>query len=154
MTDLVNEVGKWLYRALPGIATPETKETIVREIREVVMPPTATGRLFVRVAGLSGALAVGLAAYGAHALKVKDEETEHRQAVFASGQKMHMFHTMALFCTPLARKPYLAGSLFTLGTLLFSGGCYYIALTGDDRYKRLNPIGGMCLIFGWLSVIL
>ena len=51
----------WAYRSLPGWQR-ETKEVIIREIREM----NRTGQGFVRLAGLSGALSVALAAYGAH----------------------------------------------------------------------------------------
>lgn len=37
----------------------------------------------------------------------------------------HFFHSIALLATPLAKRPYLTGSLMVAGTLLFSGTCYY-----------------------------
>lgn len=53
-----------------------------------------------RWAGLSGALAVIMAAYGAHGHQFKgDKQT------FISGNQMHFFHTLVLLALPLARRP-------------------------------------------------
>lgn len=59
---------------------------------------------FVRIAGLSGALAVSLAAYGAHKKYPKDQINELK-AVADSANKMHFFHSLALLAVPLCRNP-------------------------------------------------
>ncbi len=48
---------------------------------------------------------------------------------------------------------FQVGSLFALGTVLFSGSCYVHALTGNTAVRRVTPYGGMLLIAGWLAVI-
>lgn len=55
-----------------------------------------------RWAGISGVLAVILAAYGAHAHELKGG----KQA-FTNGNQMHFFHTLVLLAMPLARRPTL-----------------------------------------------
>lgn len=47
-----------------------------------------------------------------------------------------------------------AGAFFIAGMGLFSGTCYYHAFTGDKSLRRLTPIGGSCLILGWIAMVL
>lgn len=59
-----------------------------------------------RWAGLSGALAVIMAAYGAHGHQFKgDKQT------FINGNQMHFFHTLVLLAMPLARRPIVVSTL-------------------------------------------
>ncbi|XP_078612548.1 transmembrane protein 256 homolog [Branchiostoma floridae x Branchiostoma japonicum] len=106
--------------------------------------------LFVRIAGVSGALAVALGAYGAHAFRgdVGEKKT------FDTGNRYHLLHSLALLAVPLTRRPLLVGSLLASGTLLFSGGCYLSSLLEMRSAARITPIGGMLLIAGWLCIAL
>lgn len=110
-----------------------------------------TGDLFIRIAGISGALAVALGAYGAHGMKGQSVEVKH---TFDTGSRYHFIHTLALLAVPLTRNPTLVGSLLTAGMLLFSGTCYFSSLTGITTLNRLAPIGGMALIAGWACMAL
>ncbi|KAK5647039.1 hypothetical protein RI129_005503 [Pyrocoelia pectoralis] len=107
----------------------------------------------IRFAGISGASAVMLGAYGSHKSYPKDKETELK-SIYETGNRFHFLHTLALLGTPMCRNPRISSSLFTLGMVLFSGPCYYHAFTGDDRFGRLAPIGGTVLILAWLSMVL
>lgn len=109
---------------------------------------------FVRIAGISGAAAVVLGAYGAHSILPDKEKDEKAKVAFETANRYHFFHTLALLGVPLCRYPALSGSLFILGLSLFSGTCYYFALTGDNRFRRLTPIGGTCLILGWIALVM
>ncbi|XP_011662190.1 transmembrane protein 256 homolog [Strongylocentrotus purpuratus] len=109
------------------------------------------GELFVQIAGISGALAVALGAYGAHGMKNQSPEAKH---TFDTASRYHFVHTLALLGIPLTNNPNLSGSLLTLGMVLFSGTCYFSALTGSTALNRLAPIGGMTLIAGWASMAL
>ncbi|KAB0802265.1 hypothetical protein PPYR_04451 [Photinus pyralis] len=106
----------------------------------------------IRFVGLSGALAVGLGAYGSHKSYPKDKESELK-SIYETGNRFHFLHTLALLATPMCRRPLLSSSLFAVGTTLFSGPCYYHAFTGENRFGRLAPIGGSILILAWLSLI-
>ena len=62
----VEEAGRWVRwagKVVPGLGGSEVERVVVREIQEML---PQYGRGFVRLAGLSGAVAVGLGAYGAH----------------------------------------------------------------------------------------
>ncbi|XP_071501851.1 transmembrane protein 256 homolog [Diadema antillarum] len=110
-----------------------------------------TGGVFLRVAGISGALAVALGAYGAHGMKGQSPDVKH---TFDTGNRYHFLHTLALLAVPMSRNPTLTGSLISVGMLLFSGTCYFSALTGSTALNRLAPIGGLTLIAGWASMAL
>jgi uncharacterized membrane protein YgdD (TMEM256/DUF423 family) len=47
-----------------------------------------------------------------------------------------------------------SGSFLVLGMVLFCGTCYYRALTEKSDLRWLTPVGGTCLIVGWLAMIL
>jgi uncharacterized membrane protein YgdD (TMEM256/DUF423 family) len=41
--------------------------------------------------------------------------------------------------------------MFIVGTLLFSGSLYLLALTGARWLGAVTPLGGLALLVGWLS---
>ena len=49
---------------------------------------------------------------------------------------------------------FQAGPMLALGTMVFSGTCYYYALTGSRTVRQYTPYGGMMLIIGWLAMVL
>ena len=108
-------------------------------------------KLFIRLAGLSGASSVGMAAYGAHKMSSVDET---RRRIFENGNKLHMVHSVAMLACNKARMPTITAALFAGGTAIFSGSCYASALTGDRENGRFAPIGGTALIVAWLSCVL
>lgn len=109
---------------------------------------------FVRLAGLSGAAAVVLGAMGAHRTFPETDTKEDLRKIFDTANRFHFLHTLALMTVPLCRRPYIAGAFFIAGIGLFSGTCYYHAFTGDRSLRRLTPIGGSCLILGWIAMVL
>jgi uncharacterized membrane protein YgdD (TMEM256/DUF423 family) len=42
-----------------------------------------------------------------------------------------------------------AGWLFVVGTLLFSGSLYALALTGARGLGAVTPLGGVAFLAGW-----
>lgn len=106
---------------------------------------------FIKIAALSGALAVALAAYGSHKKYPKDQIVELK-GIHENANKIHFFHTLALIGVPMTRSPKICGSLLIAGTVLFSGPCYYHAYTGENKFGKLAPIGGTILILGWLAM--
>lgn len=107
-------------------------------------------RVWTRIAGVSGASSIGLAAYGAHGLHL-DATLKN---TFDNGNKMHLTHSVMLAMCPTLRRPNLSGALFSFGIAVFSGSCYAAALTKDRSNGRFAPIGGTALIVGWLTLIL
>lgn len=73
-----------------------------------------SGGIFVRLAGLSGALAVALGAYGAHALFKRDDIPEELKEAYDRANHYHFLHTLALLGVPLTRRPALVSSCVVL----------------------------------------
>lgn len=110
--------------------------------------------LFLALAGLNGFFAVGIGAFGAHALR--DRLTPELAATFQTGVQYHMFHSLALFgvgllllAVPQASLPRLSGYLFVAGIALFSGSLYVLAITGIRWLGAITPLGGLCFLAAW-----
>ncbi|CAG9535544.1 unnamed protein product [Cercopithifilaria johnstoni] len=107
----------------------------------------------VRLAGLSGALAISLGAYGAHALRESGNADERRLRSFETGNRYHLIHSVALFLANKARFPLLTISLFLGGMAVFSGSCYHYSITGKENFRKYAPIGGVMYILAWISFL-
>jgi len=142
------KLANYVYSYLPNQQTAAPLP-----VPDGAMLVSESSRVFVRMAGLSGALAVGLGAYGAHSF-AHSEKSQELKAVFDTANKYHYLHTLALLATPLCRRPKLTGSLLVTGTLVFSGTCYYYALTQENWVRKFTPYGGSLLILAWLSMVL
>jgi uncharacterized membrane protein YgdD (TMEM256/DUF423 family) len=106
------------------------------------------------------AIAVALGAFGAHGLKkIVSAETVQ---VFQTGVQYQMYHALALLVTGLLyEKCYqkfvrIAGILFIIGIILFSGSLYLLTAgkaaetTFLDKAGIITPFGGVAFIAGWL----
>ena len=115
-------------------------------------------RFYIRCGAISGFVSVLAGAFGAHALRARISP-EHLQA-FETGARYQMYHALALLAVAwlLSRSPgnaaLWAGRLFLLGTLLFSGSLYLIALTGITRFGLVTPFGGVAFLAGWICLAL
>ncbi|XP_041348648.1 transmembrane protein 256 homolog [Gigantopelta aegis] len=143
----ITNLAKTVYNQLPQLPATKEVETII--IKEIEM---SRPYFFVRIAGLSGAIAVAMSAYGAHAFRTSDAD-EALKETFNVGNKQHLIHSVALLGSCLARRPMLVGTMMTAGMIMFSGSCYYHALTGDTRIRWITPYGGTMLIFAWVAMI-
>lgn len=157
---IINTSKKILFKNGNGQELQQVSKTVTRSIseqsaRSLYEQGGRFSSIFIRIAGFSGATAVILGAYGAHKQWNKDPNKPNRdpKAIFETANRYHFFHSIALMATPLAKRPYLTGSLLAAGMFLFSGTCYYAALTNDERYNRLAPLGGTLLILGWVSLM-
>jgi uncharacterized membrane protein YgdD (TMEM256/DUF423 family) len=105
------------------------------------------------VAAISGALAVGLGAFGAHGLR--HSVTPERLEIWRTAVQYQMFHTLALLVLGLlggALDVRWAARLFTVGILIFSGSLYVLVLSGIGVLGAVTPLGGAAFIAGWLSL--
>lgn len=119
-----------------------------------------TERLWLLLAGVSGALAVAAEAAGRHLLA----GDPHRFDLVATGGRYGLFHAAALLgVAALAGRagpgePHrwltIAGWCFAAGLLLFPGSLYLLAAGAPQAIARLTPIGGTLFILGWLAVAL
>lgn len=119
---------------------------------------------WIRVAAVTGAAGVITGAFGAHALK--EILTGAQLATYEKGVMYQFYHTFALLAVGMlsqnnpSRLLNVSGWLFLTGILFFSGSVYLLAtheVTGFTSYKILGPvtpIGGVCFIGGWISLLL
>jgi uncharacterized membrane protein YgdD (TMEM256/DUF423 family) len=97
----------------------------------------------VLVAALSGALAVGAGAFGAHGASGAAVEWLKTGAQY---QLLHVVAALAVLQLD-ARGP---AWLFLIGGLIFAGTLYLMALGLPRWLGAVTPIGGALLIAGWL----
>jgi uncharacterized membrane protein YgdD (TMEM256/DUF423 family) len=103
-----------------------------------------------------GATGVMLGAFGAHALQARLNAAQ--LASWDTAVKYHLIHSvallaLALFAAQSQRSIQLPAGAFTLGVLLFSGSIYLLVLTGQRWLGPVTPIGGLCFIVGWISLL-
>ncbi len=112
-------------------------------------------RYWLFIGAVCAALAVLLGAFAAHALK-NTLSVEHL-AVLQTGVQYQFIHALALVLVAVlaqqqpSRALTVAGLLFALGIVLFSGSLYVLVLT-PLKPGLITPIGGSLLVLGWLSV--
>lgn len=115
-------------------------------------------RFFLATAAASGLLSVALGAFAAHGLKHK--LAENLLSAFQTGVEYQMYHALALLAVAILARlhpgPWLTASawLFVLGTLLFSGSLYALALTGVRGFGPVTPAGGLCFLLGWACLFI
>lgn len=107
--------------------------------------------MFVSILGF---LSVLMGAFGAHGLK--SILSEQSLVTFETAVRYQFYHTFALAVVlslwGKSNVHYLkcAWSFFSLGIFLFSGSLYAYVFTQIHFFVFVTPIGGVCLLLGWL----
>ena len=113
-------------------------------------------RLLIAAAAVSAFIGVGFGAFGAHGLRKR--LTPDMLAVFEIGVRYQLVHALALLGAGAAAARLApgalatAGVLFVLGTLVFSGSLYILALSGRKWLGAVTPLGGLALLAGWVCL--
>ena len=108
----------------------------------------------IKIAAVFGFLAVGLGAFGSHALKESLEAAGNLQT-FHTAVSYQFYHTLAILLVGLmmnfnyAKTLKWAAYCFIAGILFFSGSLYAICFTGIKTFGAVAPIGGTLFIVGW-----
>jgi uncharacterized membrane protein YgdD (TMEM256/DUF423 family) len=108
---------------------------------------------------LGGALAVIAGAFGAHALAARLEPRELQ--LWETAARYLMYGSLALVAVGLARLHGLlrgielrgidaAGWCLLLGSAIFSGTLFGLALGGPRVLGAVTPLGGLLIILGFL----
>lgn len=112
---------------------------------------------------LTGMMAVIIGAFGAHGLKPKLDSSQ--LSTFNTGVSYHFYHLLAMSFAYLlyihtehkwVRRGFW---MFLAGIILFSGSLYLLStreLIGLSSYRwlgPLTPLGGLCFILGWISIM-
>jgi uncharacterized membrane protein YgdD (TMEM256/DUF423 family) len=115
-------------------------------------------QVFFILGSLSALIAVAAGAFGAHSLR--SWLSADLLAVFETGARYQMYHALALLFVAWAAARWpgtmttVAGWLFVVGTLLFSGSLYALSLSGLRWLGAITPLGGVAFIGGWLFLAL
>ena len=102
-----------------------------------------------------GFLAVGMGAMGAHHLGM----TESDRSAWSTAVDYQLWHAIVLLVAPLIPLgasrifPFMI-AFFVVGIVLFSGSIYLLVLTKNSLWGPVTPLGGICIISGWLLLIL
>ena len=114
---------------------------------------------WLTVSSISGFLAVALGAFGAHGLQARLADVvdgAKRLSWWQTAAHYHLMHALALglVACVIARAPQarFAGFAFVLGSLLFSGSLYLMALGGPRWLGAITPLGGVGLLAGWATL--
>jgi uncharacterized membrane protein YgdD (TMEM256/DUF423 family) len=107
-----------------------------------------------RIAAALCLLAVGLGAFGAHALKATLQDHGMLE-VWNKAVLYHFLHAIALLVLAFHGAGNRAAYFLILaGILFFSGSLYTLALTNVRWIGAITPIGGLCFLAGWAWLII
>ncbi|ATZ12480.1 DUF423 domain-containing protein [Erwinia amylovora] len=112
-----------------------------------------SSRAMLIFCSLSGFFYVMLGAFGAHVLSHSLGSAE--MTWMTTGLDYQAFHTLAILglaAAMLCRTNiwfYWSSAFLALGTVLFSGSLYCLALSHLKIWVWITPIGGTCFLIGW-----
>jgi uncharacterized membrane protein YgdD (TMEM256/DUF423 family) len=102
---------------------------------------------FAGVAWLLGGIAVVLGAIGSHAVESPQAKDWIRLA-----SQFQLIHVLAILLSlHVLGRPRWTVYAFLLGIVLFCGGLYGLSFTSLEIFRKVTPIGGLCLILGWFG---
>jgi len=99
-----------------------------------------------------------LGAFGAHVLSKSLGRAE--MAWMQTGLEYQGFHTQAILglAPAMLRRAniwfYWSSAFLALGTVLFSGSRYCLALSHLKLWVYITPIGGTCFLLGWVLMLI
>ena len=114
-------------------------------------------RVFITIGALSAFIGVAAGAFGAHALR--DRLSAAMLQTFQTGVTYQMYHALALIGVGILLGRFsvdgsvwltASGWLFVVGTVLFSGSLYALALSGTTWLGAITPLGGLGFLVAWL----
>ena len=108
-------------------------------------------------------LAVGLGAFGAHALKASLDE--YALGIYQTAVTYQMYHALALlalaslsaWCEPNSSAQRWLGlchKAFVFGIVFFCGSLYLLSFSGLKFLGAITPIGGGAFLIAWVSLVI
>lgn len=117
-----------------------------------------TSRSMLIFAAISGFIYVAFGAFGAHVLRQSLGEAE--MAWVHTGLTYQSIHTLAVMILGVAMQRqrnvwfYWSSAFLALGTVLFSGSLYCLALSHLRLFVFVTPIGGTLFLVGWILMLI
>jgi uncharacterized membrane protein YgdD (TMEM256/DUF423 family) len=116
-----------------------------------------SGTTWIRIGAILGGLGVVAGAFGAHGLEGKI--SARNLGIFETAARYQMYHAPAIIAVGLLlaigrSSGFLkaSGWLFAVGTVVFSGSLYALALTDQRWLGAITPFGGLAQILGWFAL--
>ena len=112
------------------------------------------GRTQIGLGAISACLSVALGAMAAHGLK--ERLSPYHLDIFKTAAHYQMVHALALILIGIlaTTRPapgwIRAGWAMLVGTVLFSGSLYLLAVTDVRWLGAITPFGGVAFMAGWL----
>ena len=109
---------------------------------------------YIITASLFAALAILFGAFGSHALK--ERLSAQSLEVYDIATRYLMFHALGIFLIALLgfqlpkESLEIPVTMMIVGTSIFSGSLYLIAMLDFKKLGMVTPIGGLLLIVSWL----
>ena len=109
---------------------------------------------YIVIASLFAALAILFGAFGSHALK--ERLSVQSLEVYDIATRYLMFHALGIFLIALLgfqlpkESLEIPVTIMIVGTFIFSGSLYLIAILDFKKLGMVTPIGGLLLIVSWL----
>lgn len=123
---------------------------------------------WLRIGAVWGFLAIAMGAFGAHGLEDRFTAVgdltgkmtpEHLKANFQTAAQYQMYCALAILAVGILAVHgrggaglQVAGWLFLVGSLIFSGCLYALAVTGVRWLGAIVPIGGLAMLAGWVAL--
>lgn len=114
-------------------------------------------RFMLIFSAISGFIFVALGAFASHVLSKTLGASEIDW--LRTGLEYQAFHTLAILALSVLMHQrsnlwfYWSGVFLALGTVLFSGSLYCLALSHLKLWVYVTPIGGFCFLIGWLLIL-
>jgi uncharacterized membrane protein YgdD (TMEM256/DUF423 family) len=115
------------------------------------------GRALLGAGAVLGFIGVAAGAFGAHT--VRDRITPERLDNWKTAADYQLWHALATILAGFAAARWesgaaaAAGWCLVVGTLLFSGSLYALALTDRRKLGAITPIGGGLFLVGWALLL-
>ena len=109
---------------------------------------------YFAIGAISACIVIILGAFGAHGLK--DILDAYGKSIFEKAVLYQMFHSVGILILGIINEIMpnihleLVGWAFIIGTIIFCGSLYILAITGIKSLGMITPIGGLLFIIGWI----
>ncbi|MBP2168089.1 DUF423 domain-containing protein [Erwiniaceae bacterium BAC15a-03b] len=116
-----------------------------------------SSRAMLIFSAISGFIFVMFGAFGAHVLSRSLGPQE--MAWIHTGLDYQAYHTLAILglAAAMLRRAniwfYWSSAFLALGTVLFSGSLYCLALSHLKMWVWVTPVGGFCFLIGWALML-
>jgi uncharacterized membrane protein YgdD (TMEM256/DUF423 family) len=107
-------------------------------------------------AGIMGAMAIALGAFGAHVLKPKLALIPEASGWWNTATLYLLVHALAVGAINPKSSPSLCFYpkwFWFFGSVIFSSTLYAMSLGAPRWLGAITPLGGLLMILGWLSLV-